>query len=155
MTNVDFSATSDENHAFLLQQQPSHITTKSLTHWYISESVIWPCFCSSITRWNEFETIPMLIFIWLTMMMGGVVLLSASLFYLNDSQPVVQHLGDAQRRVNGVVFDDVELPALNSPARKPVSQQASDLLEFTRTSCKRSNQIPLLGLPDKSFYHIH
>lgn len=95
----------------------------------------------------------MLVFILLTMMMGGVVLLSASLFYLNSSQGVGVE-SKVQKRVQGVVFDDVELPSLK-PARAISSTQGATLLDFTRTSGKKSDQLPLLGMPDKAFYHIH
>ena len=95
----------------------------------------------------------MLVFILLTMMMGGVVLLSASLFYLNSGQTVSVQTAKVQKRVNGVVFDDVELPQLK-PTRNS-NKQAATLLDFTRTSSKKSDQLPLLGMPDKAFYHIH
>lgn len=100
----------------------------------------------------------MLVFILLTMMMGGVVLLSASLFYLNSGMATgVAHRAERQKRVSGVVFDDVELPKIGAmhPNRAPVVRQAAELLDFTRTSRKKSDQLPLLGMPDKAFYHIH
>jgi hypothetical protein len=100
----------------------------------------------------------MLVFILLTMMMGGVVLLSASLFYLNSSHATgSNHLPRMQQRTGGVVFDDVELPSIHTEedtgqaARREVAQ----ILDFTRTSHKSSKQLPLLGMPDKAFYHIH
>ena len=96
----------------------------------------------------------MLVFILLTMMMGGVVLLSASLFYLNSGQPVGLNTARVHRRVDGVVFDDVELPQFQ-PTHNSSTKQAATLLDFTRTSAKKSNQLPLLGMPDKAFYLIH
>ena len=102
-----------------------------------------------------FGNTPMLVFILLTMMMGGVVLLSASLFYLNSGQAAgITDQSKSQRSVSGVVFDDVELPVLAQP-RSPADKQAAGLLDFTRIAGKRSNQLPLLGMPDKAFYHIH
>ena len=99
----------------------------------------------------------MLVFILLTMMMGGVVLLSASLFYLNSNHLTgTAQLSRAQQRTGGVVFDDVELPSIHAEDRgQAVSRDVAQILDFTRTSHKSSKQLPLLGMPDKAFYHIH
>lgn len=100
----------------------------------------------------------MLVFILLTMMMGGVVLLSASLFYLNSSHVThSHHLPGIQERTGGVVFDDVELPGIHTQddRNQAVSSDVTQILDFTRTSHKASKQLPLLGMPDKAFYHIH
>lgn len=100
----------------------------------------------------------MLVFILLTMMMGGVVLLSASLFYLNSSQTsTVQAMNANQQRTGGVIFDDTEIQGLaeKSAAEPNPVKSSPALLEFTRTSRTTSKQLPLLGMPDKAFYHIH
>lgn len=100
----------------------------------------------------------MLVFILLTMMMGGVVLLSASLFYLNSSHMTgATQLSRVQQRTGGVVFDDVELPSIHTEDDKSqaTNKDVTQILDFTRTSHKSSKQLPLLGMPDKAFYHIH
>ncbi|MBN1378031.1 MAG: hypothetical protein JXA04_02215 [Gammaproteobacteria bacterium] len=99
----------------------------------------------------------MLVFILLTMMMGGVVLLSASLFYLNSNHATCTHRSRIQQRTGGVVFDDVELPSIHAEDDKHQAQtrEVAQILDFTRTSHKSSKQLPLLGMPDKAFYHIH
>lgn len=100
----------------------------------------------------------MLVFILLTMMMGGVVLLSASLFYLNSSHATCSnHLSRMQQRTGGVVFDDIELPGIHTEDDKTqaAGREVAQILDFTRTSHKSSKQLPLLGMPDKAFYHIH
>ncbi len=91
-------------------------------------------------------------------------MLSASLLYLNSagdqfgqkqfcSMPVKQP-------ANTLIYDDVELPSI-SEAIDPVELEnakdpdANKILEFTRTSRKSEKQLPLLGMPDKAFYHIH
>jgi hypothetical protein len=105
-----------------------------------------------------YRNTPMLVFILLTMMMGGVVLLSASLFYLNSGNAAgVKYRAETHQRVTGVIFDDVELPQLSTPNPAPNqgNKQTTELLDFTRTSRTKSDQLPLLGMPDKAFYHIH
>jgi hypothetical protein len=100
----------------------------------------------------------MLVFILLTMMMGGAILLSASLFYLNSSRATrTHHPKETQQRTNGVVFDDVELPQVRTEDEQNQAEttNVAEILDFTRTSHKSSKQLPLLGMPDKAFYHIH
>lgn len=98
----------------------------------------------------------MLVFVLLTMMMGGAVLLSASLFYLSSN---LTHQGTRKSRaqcIGDVVYDDVEFPPLGEPGEKSTgTSYSTQLLDFTRTAHKSANQLPLLGMPDKAFYHIH
>lgn len=101
----------------------------------------------------------MLVFALLTMMMAGVVLLSASLFYLNTT-PVgnVERRQQERRSTDCVVYDDVELPRLDPVSEEcatPETSAANQLLGFTRTAHTSAKQLPLLGMPDKAFYHIH
>jgi hypothetical protein len=94
------------------------------------------------------------------MMMAGVVLLSASLFYLNATPSVggVERRQQARRNTDCVVYDDVELPQINpepEDSATPEASAANQLLNFTRTAHTSAKQLPLLGMPDKAFYHIH
>jgi hypothetical protein len=101
----------------------------------------------------------MLVFVLLTMFMGGVIMLTASLFCLTQ-------IGDNQQDTNKqhgytsarLVYDDTELPSL--PQQLTEASDSEDvshnkLMEFTKTSRKSAKQLPLLGLPDKAFYRIH
>jgi hypothetical protein len=97
------------------------------------------------------------------MFMGGVIMLTASLFCLTQ-------LGDNSRQDNTIkqhgytsarlVYDDTELPSVpqlaeTSEAEESEAVRHSKLMEFTKTSRKSAKQLPLLGLPDKAFYRIH
>ena len=101
----------------------------------------------------------MLVFVLLTMFMGGVIMLTASLFCLTQmgGQPdtIKQHGYTSAR----LVYDDTELPSLPqlTDATEVESEDVrhSKLMEFTKTSRKSAKQLPLLGLPDKAFYRIH
>lgn len=104
----------------------------------------------------------MLVFVLLTMFMGGVIMLTASLFcltQLGDSQQdntIKQHGYTSAR----LVYDDTELPSVpqlaeTSEAEETEEVRHSKLMEFTKTSRKSAKQLPLLGLPDKAFYRIH
>lgn len=100
----------------------------------------------------------MLMFILLTMMMGGVVLLSASLFYLKSSNAkCTSQLSETAQQADGARIDEIELSCIPSQDGKnqAPSKDITQILEFTRTSHKSSKQLPLLGMPDKAFYHIH
>ncbi len=100
----------------------------------------------------------MLMFILLTMMMGGVVLLSASLFYLNSGNTkCTNRLSETAQQADGTKIDEIELSCIPSEDGKDQesSKDIAQILEFTRTSHKSSKQLPLLGMPDKAFYHIH
>ena len=102
----------------------------------------------------------MLVFILLTMFMGGLIMLSASLLYLNNTG---SHLATNNNSFslpgssNKLVYDDVELPAVAGPQPQAQAEPRDDtgLLDFTRTSQKSDKQLPLMGIPDKAFYHIH
>ena len=102
----------------------------------------------------------MLVFMLLTMFMGGAIMLSASLLCLSKAHPT-QNAGVSADRVNDVVYDDMELPRLRNtklPSNDAVSANSEShdkLLEFTCTSGKANKQLPLMGMPDKAFYHIH
>jgi hypothetical protein len=103
----------------------------------------------------------MLVFVLLTMFMGGVIMLTASLFCLTQmgGQPdtIKQHGYTSAR----LVYDDTELPSLpqqlaeGSETVESEEVRHSKLMEFTKTSRKSAKQLPLLGLPDKAFYRIH
>jgi hypothetical protein len=104
----------------------------------------------------------MLVFVLLTMFMGGVIMLTASLFCLTQ-------IGDSRQdtKLNGytsarLVYDDTELPSLPQQLTDGAGAEIesedvrhSKLMEFTKTSRKSAKQLPLLGLPDKAFYRIH
>ena len=103
----------------------------------------------------------MLVFVLLTMFMGGVIMLTASLFCLTQ-------LGDGQQDTNKqhgytsarLVYDDTELPSIPQQAETSANEESEEvrhnkLMEFTKTSRKTAKQLPLLGLPDKAFYRIH
>jgi hypothetical protein len=95
------------------------------------------------------------------MFMGGVIMLTASLFCLtqvSDSQQgtIKQHGYTSAR----LVYDDTELPSMPQLAEASETEDSeevrhSKLMEFTKTSRKSAKQLPLLGLPDKAFYRIH
>ena len=104
----------------------------------------------------------MLVFVLLTMFMGGVIMLTASLFcltQLGDSQQgtIKQHGYTSAR----LVYDDTELPSIpqqdeaSSATEESEEMRHNKLMEFTKTSRKSAKQLPLLGLPDKAFYRIH
>lgn len=102
----------------------------------------------------------MLVFVLLTMFMGGVIMLTASLFCLtqigDNRQDTKQHGYTSAR----LVYDDTELPSLpqltdESEAVESEEVRHNKLMEFTKTSRKSAKQLPLLGLPDKAFYRIH
>ncbi len=100
----------------------------------------------------------MLVFILLTMTMGGVVLLSASLFLMNGRN--THHpkpLPNKPSRSVGTTCDEVALACtqVQNNDDQSAGKEAAQILEFTRTSHKSSKQLPLLGMPDKAFYHIH
>lgn len=104
----------------------------------------------------------MLVFMLLTMFMGGAILLSASLLCLNKATPS-QGSGFI-KTANGanVIYDDIELPEIrraprvNEPTYDENGTSSHDkLMEFTRTAGKADKQLPLIGMPDKAFYHIH
>lgn len=105
----------------------------------------------------------MLVFMLLTMFMGGAILLSASLLCLNKAAPSQgSGLIKAANGANNVVYDDMELPEIHRSSRivetshdeNPTSPH-DKLLEFTCTAGKADKQLPLIGMPDKAFYHIH
>ncbi len=101
----------------------------------------------------------MLVFVLLTMCMGGLIMLSASLFCLhnaNANEAMENNMSNSKTAI-GLVYDDVELPRLDERLwtdEHPESKH-NTLLDFTKTSKKSNKQLPLLGLPDKAFYHIH
>lgn len=105
----------------------------------------------------------MLVFMLLTMFMGGAILLSASLLCLNKATP--SQGSGLMKTANGatnVVYDDMELPEIrrspriNEPGHDENLTSSHDkLLEFTCTAGKADKQLPLMGMPDKAFYHIH
>lgn len=99
----------------------------------------------------------MMVFLLLTMFLGGVIMLSASLFCLNQMSrnhcnPDQTRWGQAPTRL---IYDEMELPSLSDQPRTGEPDNHNALLEFTKTSRKSSKQLPLLGLPDKAFYRIH
>lgn len=103
----------------------------------------------------------MLVFMLLTMFMGGAILLSASLLCLNKATPS-QGSGFTKTANGNVVYDDMELPEIRRTSR--ITELSYDensasphdkLLEFTCTTGKADKQLPLIGMPDKAFYHIH
>ena len=102
----------------------------------------------------------MLVFMLLTMFMGGAIMLSASLLCLSKANPTHNSASSANR-VNDVVYDDMELPRLRNtklPSSDAVSASSDShdkLLDFTCTAGKANKQLPLMGMPDKAFYHIH
>lgn len=105
----------------------------------------------------------MLVFMLLTMFMGGAILLSASLLCLNKATPS-QGSGfmKTANGTNNVVYDDMELPEIHRSSRVTEPSYAETptsphdkLLEFTCTAGKTDKQLPLMGMPDKAFYHIH
>jgi hypothetical protein len=104
----------------------------------------------------------MLVFVLLTMFMGGVIMLTASLFCLtqlgDSQQDTIKQHGYTSARL---VYDDTELPSIPQQAEASSATDESEevrhskLMEFTKTSRKSAKQLPLLGLPDKAFYRIH
>lgn len=105
----------------------------------------------------------MLVFMLLTMFMGGAILLSASLLCLNKA--TASQGSGFMKTANGttdVVYDDMELPEIRRTPRisepsydENVTSSHDKLMEFTCTTGKTDKQLPLLGMPDKAFYHIH
>jgi hypothetical protein len=102
----------------------------------------------------------MLVFVLLTMFLGGVIMLSASLFCLNQMSHSRHLQGTKGYTSARLVYDDMELPSFSE--KEEWQDEATDeevshskLLEFTKTSRKSAKQLPLLGLPDKAFYRIH
>lgn len=85
-------------------------------------------------------------------------MLSASLLCLNKADP---SQGSSSSKTAGnivsVIYDDMELPEINRGRVQDIATQDThdQLLEFTRIAGKSKKQLPLLGMPDKAFYHIH
>jgi hypothetical protein len=100
----------------------------------------------------------MLVFVLLTMFLGGVIMLSASLFCLNQMSHSRHLQGTKGYTAARLVYDDMELPSFSEKEEwqdETDDVRHSKLLEFTKTSRKSAKQLPLLGLPDKAFYRIH
>ncbi|GIX22390.1 MAG: hypothetical protein KatS3mg121_1173 [Gammaproteobacteria bacterium] len=92
----------------------------------------------------------MMIFAMLTLMMAGVILLSASLFYLGESLNRRQTAPSVNPE--WLVFDDVER------SRERDGRDSADAAargEIEPIGHRPANALPLLGMPDKAYYHIH